>query len=1306
MVAKHRNATVRGLTFCIAPEIITTAPTNEPGGPKKKVSKNGLTARLRRSGEMPRSEQDHSLQSATRRLFRKSFSDERSRPSLSTLEEQRPSLPPLNELRMASRGGGLRASAAANRASESSRSDGSTADPNAHSQSGPGALPKKSLGSTPPFLKLRRAKKPAESLFPLSHLPQKDKTPPAGSSSQSLSISSTPRPSSAQSSHVSRHGTERPEDSSQAHPATAAALCAPSGHRSRHSSPTRAAALRGRSSTLSSVGRNSADDHLLAPTARTSSSTGRKSFGDLFGLTRLRQNSEASRHGSTTPATPGSIGSKNNSLQLVRNSSISLPERREEESAAKYLVRIEEVLDRSVIAATLSKASDSFSAAVLRSYMRSFSFFGEPVDIAFRKLLMEATLPKETQHIDRCLQAFANRYHECNPGIYSSPDQAYFITFSILILHTDIFNKNNKYKMAKSDYVKNTGGQGIFDDILEYMYDNISYTPFIHVDDDLDLNNHRLETNKAKKRPLMQAASGLDPAKRAAREPLDPYGLIMDGQLDALRPNLKNTIQLDDPFSYLGTAHSLNMKDLQKTFFRTGILQIVSARSRPDAFMSEMTAINPKNALPGIVDIKVTKVGVLWRKDAKKRKARSPWQEWGAILTGAQLYLFRNVSWVKSLIHQYESHVKSGHDGIPIIFKPPLEEFKPDTLMPTHQAVALVDNTYKKHKHAFVYLRQNGLDEVFLADNEEEMNDWLAKLNYAAAFRTTGVRMRGVIGGNYDGQGSRGIRRLENSEGTRLVQTPTGPVSIARSRIDQKMVDDIQVARREVIKQKIEQANQRIGELQKHLDEQLRNGRNLHILTPIKPQTRDHILSAAARMEAQLRWRRTEIWREKCHRDILAKDLELDESGQCSSPPQRASQLGRQDTKSTQRSDSDRKAHSLPHLHSTQTPNLLEALDLDSPLDQSFHTPPQNATFLRPISQELSHLALDTASPREGSASSMGTSPVQSPQLTPEKLEDEGRVFRNDKRDQEADDVDAEERDFLRKAGLLDAKSERRSGKRANRIGSGDGVEQGPVADRERADKNKIRRSLHRTLRESAGQLSHHRSKRGRDLNGPGAQDDDAPESTLSRGVGSFVVHGKKASVIQLGSELQSMSQDEKNRAWKLKQQQEEEAEQQEHQERNERCSPTSHGGEEEEEDFHSAFGDSTEEHHVPCEHRESTASASTATARSFRELHRKYSSAQAARSTSMSARLFVHSDAESEATLSLSDGRRSPLPPIENETKEGGEEDDEDEGRGSRQELSTNDSTKERRPHVAHDGDHDEEASSDESVESDRPVR
>ncbi|KAF4582939.1 guanyl-nucleotide exchange factor [Ophiocordyceps camponoti-floridani] len=1198
------------------PAIITTAPTVDVTGPRRVTSRVGLAAKFRRSSEVHRTE-DSNPKTRGRKPFREESVQGGGRPTLATLDEPSPSPATMS---MASGLNGAVLSLSDNRQSESSRSDASSADRNLHAS--PPSTIKKAQGTTA-FSRLRRAMKPSDQMFPMAHLPQKNSTISVAGSATSLGLSSTPRPSSARSASTPRGHAQGRDDGSPA--PTAAATLRPnrgSDSRSNHSSPTRVNLLRGRSSTLSSMGRDSTDEQVHPPTTRTSLSTGRKSFGDLFGLSRIRQNSELSRQGSLTPATPGSITSKSNSLQLPRGSLV-LPERRDEESPAKYLKRVEEVISRGMIASALSKGTDPFFATVLRSYMRKFSFFGDPMDMALRKLLMEAVLPKETQQIDRCLQAFANRYHECNPGIYSSPDQAYFIAFSLLILHTDVFNKNNKHKMQKADYLKNTRGEGIFDEILECFYDNISYTPFIHVEDDLDLSHERVLTNASRKKPSSSANAG-DTAKRAAKEPIDPYTLILDGNLDALRPNLKDAMQLDDHYNYLGTAASLNLKDLQKTFFRTAVLQIVSARSRPDAFMSEKTAFNPEDAHPGIVDIKITKVGLLWRKEIKKRKARSPWQEWGAILTGAQLYLFRNTSWVKNLMHQYENHIKAGHDGIPIIFKPPLEEFKPDALMSTQGAIALLDTTYKKHKNAFVYVRQGKLDEVFLADNEEERNDWLAKLNYAAAFRTSGVRMQGVIGGNYDGLGRRGMRRLDSSDATQQIQTPTGMVSIARGRIDYKMAQDLQTARREGIEQKVTEANGKVENASRQLEDQLRNARHLQILAPIQPRTREYLLSAAARMAAQLEWTRIEIWKEKCHRDILVQDLADDRpvSAIKESPPTKP----QADAEPAPSMSLPRpKASHLEPLHGRlNASDPVPQMDVVSPGDQVFQTPPQSAGRPRCESHDPSHPVSDRDSTRPDSISTLTSSPVLSAPSTPPVQQvssrDKAGTPSLDKGSRGQDEVDAGERDFLKQTGLYDSKINRNSMDRTNESTVADSSDAG-------LDRGKIRRSLQRTLRESAGHLSHHRGRKGKEVALGGTGDEGPPDNMLTRSTGSFVVHGKKASVINIGAELQSLSPDDKMLARKAQQPEEQAV-----------LSPAQSGCADE--DYLSAQ-ETVSDSHDADGRRESTTSAGTATARSFRELHRRYSTAQAARSASVGGRLTIRSDGESEAAVSFSDAPR-----------------------------------------------------------------
>lgn len=1228
------------------PAIITTAPTVNSLGSSTSSKKPGvrLPLRMRRSIDVPGNQRDHmsrvQLLSGTKKEKRAVF-DRRIDPPASkhavTFEEPSKSVP-MSAASAIPEDPGSALVTPAHRLSESSRSESGSTDHTGHSQH--------NASSSSLFRFGRRRQKQPEPLFPLAHLPQRSKTPALSvTSSDALSlprnststthIMDAPRPSTGHDRSTPLgspgHGLSGLASKMSGSPATA--LFRPSSRNSGQSSPTRGTrGLRGRSSTMSSVGESFVDAQPPA-LPRTSSSTGRKSFGDLLGLGRMRQNSELSRHGTLTPATPASGTSKTNSLQLAREP-VALPERREEETPAKYLARIEGILTRGAIASALSKHDNPFHSAVLRSYMRSFSFFEEPMDMAIRKLLMEAELPKETQQIDRCLQAFANRYHECNPGIYGTPDQAYFIAFSLLILHTDVFNKNNKYKMQKADYLKNTRGEGIFDDVLECFYDNISYTPFIHLEDDVHANGDRSGSLRLKKKSSVFPVAMAEPTRRS-RDLLDPYTLILDSKLDILRPPLKDQIPLEEHYSYMGTANRLSLKELQKTFFKTGVLQIVSARSRPDAFMTEKTQNNPEAAHPGIVDIKVTKVGLLWRKEATKRRTRSPWQEWGAILTGAQLYLFRNAGWVKNLLHQHETHMKSGHDGVPLIFKPPLEHFKPDALMSTEGAVALWDSNYKRHKNAFVYVRHGGLEEVLLAQSEEDRNDWLAKLNYAAAFRTSGVRMRGVIGGNYEGQNRRAIRRLDSTGATQLIQTPTGEVTINRSEIDHKMAHDIFHARRTMMRQKIEEAEEKLEVAQKHLETQLRNARHLLILAPIQDRTREQVCNGAAKIIAQLRWSRIDFWKLKCHRDILALDLaedrEMNGDIRENSPGPPPEPL---DTKgSTATTPNQAQTTFASPLQSSE---LNQPLDAKSPSHEVFHTPPSSATA--PTFDDRPHSHFGHASAKRTSLSSIAssskpttTSHPQDTSVSPHRpgsnLISEGPV------------EDEHERHVLEQAGLLELEATSTFDRPPSSAYATDDTpdygKRGSIGgtDKDQFDRSKVRRSLQRTLRDGAGHLSHHRSKKGKESTSiGGVSDDSTRDDVLFRGTGSFTVHGKKASVISFGNELQGIATDEHMKHRKQAQQSDEMRSR----------SPGSA-----DEDFHSVLG------RLP-EHsgrRGSATSASTATARSFRGLHRKYSS-RASKSPA-GRNLVVPSDEDSDAALSFSDGRRSPLPPLDDEEDE-----------------------------------------------------
>ena len=52
--------------------------------------------------------------------------------------------------------------------------------------------------------------------------------------------------------------------------------------------------------------------------------------------------------------------------------------------------------------------------------MHRFDFTHVPLDVALRKLLMHVSLPRETQQIDRLIEAFAFRYEQCEPGLFTN----------------------------------------------------------------------------------------------------------------------------------------------------------------------------------------------------------------------------------------------------------------------------------------------------------------------------------------------------------------------------------------------------------------------------------------------------------------------------------------------------------------------------------------------------------------------------------------------------------------------------------------------------------------------------------------------------------------------------------------------------------------------------------------------------------------------------------------------------------------------------------------------------------------------
>ncbi|KAJ2743664.1 hypothetical protein GGI20_003584 [Coemansia sp. BCRC 34301] len=134
----------------------------------------------------------------------------------------------------------------------------------------------------------------------------------------------------------------------------------------------------------------------------------------------------------------------------------------------------------------LSKSDDEHRQ-MLEAYMKRFDFCDQPVDFALRQLFQELHLPAESQQIDRVITSFAERYHQCNHGLFYSADIVYAYAFAILLLHTDAHNPKVKHKISKAQFVaraklldEHKPGQDseMFDEVLDILYENITMVKF------------------------------------------------------------------------------------------------------------------------------------------------------------------------------------------------------------------------------------------------------------------------------------------------------------------------------------------------------------------------------------------------------------------------------------------------------------------------------------------------------------------------------------------------------------------------------------------------------------------------------------------------------------------------------------------------------------------------------------------------------------------------------------------------------------------------------------------------------------
>jgi brefeldin A-inhibited guanine nucleotide-exchange protein len=170
----------------------------------------------------------------------------------------------------------------------------------------------------------------------------------------------------------------------------------------------------------------------------------------------------------------------------------------EPQAMAEFFKNAEIGLDKTQIGDYLGE-DKPLNKSVLYALVDSLQFKELELDAALRSFLGIFRLPGEAQKIDRMMEKFAEKYCTDNPGKFANADCAFVLSFSLIMLQTDLHNPGIKNKMSKEDFVKNNRGINDNADLpkeyLEGLYNGVLTTP-ISLKEDEDART-RLESQAA-----------------------------------------------------------------------------------------------------------------------------------------------------------------------------------------------------------------------------------------------------------------------------------------------------------------------------------------------------------------------------------------------------------------------------------------------------------------------------------------------------------------------------------------------------------------------------------------------------------------------------------------------------------------------------------------------------------------------------------------------------------------------------------------------------------------------------------------
>merc|ERR1712232_306782 len=101
---------------------------------------------------------------------------------------------------------------------------------------------------------------------------------------------------------------------------------------------------------------------------------------------------------------------------------------------------------------------NEFAKACSELYFAELHLTGLSIDEALRHMSMRLCLPRESQQVDRMLEALSAAYHDSNPRVFADKDAAHLTAYAVALLNSDAHSAAVKKKMTKEEFVRNVPG--------------------------------------------------------------------------------------------------------------------------------------------------------------------------------------------------------------------------------------------------------------------------------------------------------------------------------------------------------------------------------------------------------------------------------------------------------------------------------------------------------------------------------------------------------------------------------------------------------------------------------------------------------------------------------------------------------------------------------------------------------------------------------------------------------------------------------------------------------------------------------